>query len=515
MKPSIPPLRLDFVVLAINDAETSEAQAVLGLSHQQEEDGLIYFWGQVPHQDGTQVTTALVSFDDKQGPTEAVQKAASILRILHPQYILILGTAGGLQRATKEIKDGDVIVSYIIHYGTFKSAKRTTFRALPVVPPSAELYSCAKKVSRDSAWKEFIKVNPPEVTDPTVVFKEIASTGINLGNLKQPILRHVRDNFPRTAAVEMEAGGVASYLFEAASHQKVPGYIVIKGISDIVDRPKDESPETNQEERDRWRSYASNASAAFARALISSFRPATRVATAIERFRPNSLQTAIKINHGCSGVFYNVQPEEYSELAAYHLRRVSSHSPEASPQFFTVCAYNPKALWEIARERFWFAMRRRPTDSELVNWTLRQFKHFTIFKDHAIAETDPNPNPSCARILLLDDFTDWTSPDNLQQQHWDFFKKLTEGVPCWGIDRRSLPNVLFLTDYVIIGADLVFNYYHESFALVVTELSHPSVSRDVLSLERMFYHHQAGDPFRALVDLDAEATNAFEKRSQI
>jgi nucleoside phosphorylase len=521
----LPPVRFDFVVLTVNDVETSEAVSVLGLENEGKESGLNYRWGFVQRKrPSAKIPVALVSFNDKQGVAEAVNRTQDILEVLKPQYILVLGTAGGLKRKGGEVETGDVVVSYLIHYGTFKDADRTTHRGLPVIPPNGELYDQANEIDKYSGWLSEISAKRPREGRPKVVFKEIASTDLLLANLNQPILRHFEENCPRIAAVEMESGGVAMKLYSALRDERVPGYLVIKGVSDIADDRREESeggdaPKTNQQERDEWRRYASHVSAVFARALISSFEPKRKWPTALERLRPQSLDQTIKINTNCAGVFYKVKPETYSEVTAYNLSRLSAHSDPQESLFFSLSVYDPQQLWGTIQRGYNHDYNRDPAAavplSKLKGWALASFPHFKMFQKFS---ADPEQLTRCVRIVLVDDYDDWGA--GVTRDHWGLFKALNGNVPCWAVERSWLrPRSPFVSEYVIICERLVLDYYEESSVLIVTELFEDSVRRDFLWLKSKFDEARAADgtvgfPFKPIEELEQEAAARFGPKGQ-
>ncbi|HEU4766469.1 MAG TPA: hypothetical protein VFS77_03815 [Pyrinomonadaceae bacterium] len=512
----LPPARFDFVVLTVNDVETSEAVKVLELTQEARELGLSYRWGSMRRKVGTNVSVALVSFNDKQGVAEAVNRTNDILQVLKPQYILVLGTAGGLQTNDKELTTGDVVISYLIQYGTFKDADRTTHRGLPVMPPNAELYDQAHEIAKYSSWLDQISNDVPRPTpgQPNVIFKEIASTDLLLANLKQPILQHFMHNCPRIAAVEMEAGGVAMKLFSAQADERAPGYLVIKGISDIADRDiaadgsHQENP--NQAERNSWRKYASHVSAVFAQKLISSFDPKRRWPTPLTRLRPPTLRGSLQINSDCAGVFYNVTPEVYSEFTAYQLKRMSGHSDPNESLFFTLSILDPQRLWETLCRRYNYNRNRDPTSlvplSRLKTWAPANFPHFKVLDQFA---SIPERRKHCVRILLLDDFDTWHN--TLTKENWSLLKAINATVPCWAIERAFLRNKSpLISEYVIICERLVLDYYEESSILIVTDRSDAAIRRDFLWLKTTFDNARTEDnvgyPFKSFADLEQEAS---------
>lgn len=100
---TLPPARFDFVILTVNDVETSEAVTVFKLTNDAKEFGLNYRWGMLQRRYGPKASVALVSFNDKQGVAEAINRTNEILQVLKPQYILMLGIAGGLQKNDSEL----------------------------------------------------------------------------------------------------------------------------------------------------------------------------------------------------------------------------------------------------------------------------------------------------------------------------------------------------------------------------------------------------------------------------
>ena len=254
-----------------------------------------------------------------------------------------------------------------------------------------------------------------------------------------------------------------------------------------------------------WRQFASNASATFAREVVSNFRPSRRWPTALERLRPIHLRKKVKINEDCAGVLYDVQPEHYSDIATRVLDNMKRGALPDRASFFTVCAYDPRLLHQTIQRRFEAARRRAPKSRiELRDWALEIFDHFQLFARHAAKY----PMES-VRILLVDDFDTWT--DRLKPDHWWLFGELNGGVPCWGIDRASV-NDLFLTDFVVFGGQLLLDYYDESRILVISDLSTPDIHNDLLGLLRKFGKVERKGSFRPFKELDKAAQKAFKDK---
>jgi len=59
-------------------------------------------------------------------------------------------------------------------------------------------------------------------------------------------------------------------------------------------------------------------------------------------------------------------------------------------------------------------------------------------------------------------------------------------VDCWGVVRRSIRRVRFLTDYAVIGNRLLLDYYTDSCVLVISEFSGSGLGGELLELKDLF-----------------------------
>lgn len=223
----------------------------------------------------------------------AASSVSKWIRLFRPQYVLVIGTAGGIQRPTgrkgspsgwKGINSGDVVISEYVHYAEFKkiASGGNLMRYMPIEQPSVLLVEQARAVIADSMWADLISrsFQVGDYRRPAATIEEVLSGEAVQDNPLDPMQQFLMKHFDRAGAVEMESAGVGQFLHSTRETvHYAPGFLAIRGISDIVyargqarklklkDLPKAATEKT--EERDDWSAAAAAAAAAFAIALTS------------------------------------------------------------------------------------------------------------------------------------------------------------------------------------------------------------------------------------------------------
>ena len=461
-----------------------------------------------------------MSLNDKTGPTEAKTATHKIVKLLQPDYILILGIAGGI---FTRVKLGDVVVSRFLHDQETFSTNTGAARNQGINPPDANLHSVAYDIGQKEEWVERLssdikpdgldpieeEIRPNET--PKFISDEILSSPLLFDDPNDSIQDKIFSLLPRLHAVEMEAGAVAKALAEEASERKiVPGYIVIKGISDVaVKKPIDEDlPPTSQSEdenkkiRKIWKPWAAHVSAVFARELVEEFQPSCWCPLPIMRVLPNPQHDTRFIDPTCCGVLRGIEPFNFSAIAAQHLARISQNLSVYHKVFFTFLPYPPVQFWKFAQKAYNNGNEEsNDVSSEtLTNWIINKFPHYKIF--NAFAKKHPN---ECNRILLLPDDDSWKR--GLTKEKWQFFVDLCGGPNLYAISQNYIVDrTTFFTDYAIMGDSLLFDYYEEASTLIVSDLSNGNyIAPNILELKKHFYDSNGQGPYIPYESLKKQA----------
>ena len=480
------PRRVEFVILVATEDERPVVKEVLGLNRQSIEKGLSYDWEFI--QRGTeQCAVALVALGDNQGELPAFAKTKEILNILNPKFVIVVGHAVGIRRDGFKAKSGIVFVPQYLQTGSFNNGTPNPLRAHRIVQPSDRLLEIAQRVVANS-----IKWHGSKSKHKVLIDREMISGPIRQ-DIEDNVLLKLVDSYPRFSAWEMESGGVAAAFRDDLERRGNPKYLVVKGFSDIKDftsrmegkkesqKEKEIRRKKDEEQRKRWRGPTTNAAANFVKDMIydycSQITSDTESPTPLTRLYPHDLP--VTRNDQCAGVLHNVFPEHYSQIAKFNADREKREHGVYPGLVFTVCAFEPFELWEVLERSY-----RRTYDSageltpeQLKLWAHSEFPHFELF-DTYVKEQER----SCVRILLLRG--NWLSRS--QKKHWELFWMLNGEVDCWGVVRRSIRRVRFLTDYAVIGNRLLLDYYTDSCVLVISEFSGSGLGGELLELKDLF-----------------------------
>ncbi|MBE9013466.1 SAVED domain-containing protein [Pseudanabaenaceae cyanobacterium LEGE 13415] len=216
---------------------------------QDDYDPLSYYLGHLDIPGSNQRYTIVVLLLLDMGNDEAASATMQLLNRWHPNYVLMVGIAGGVRG---QVELGDVVVAKYSFY--YEQAKLTLegeqLRSEQF--PSDRLLLGRAYTYEAAEWHGLIDaIRPGETSEqqiPSVHFAPIAS-GEKVIADEQTIPKLVRA-CPKLAAVAMEGAGVAR---SARSYPGSPGYLEIRGICDFAD------PQKN----DNWHRYAANAAASF------------------------------------------------------------------------------------------------------------------------------------------------------------------------------------------------------------------------------------------------------------
>lgn len=203
----------------------------------------------------------------KPGNNSSHSLTDDILARWKPKYLLMVGIAGGV-KGRENIVLGDVVVhNNLVYYELVKETNRgEEERTLDLQPRSVFLSDTAEFIVQKCVpWWDKIDALRPDANNnsniPKVVFGEILSGDKLFGNPKSNLLEQLLIKHPKAIAMDMESAGIANALWQHSSDYHVE-FLIVRGISDFCNE------DDNQKTRERWKPYAAQASAAFARELI-------------------------------------------------------------------------------------------------------------------------------------------------------------------------------------------------------------------------------------------------------
>ena len=252
----------DFVIITPLEEEREAMLAHLGKPNRlppANDDIRVYYPATIPvtFTDGTVSEYEVVLTDLlEMGRVEAANAVGDAIRRWRPRYVILVGIAGGLSKAGVQV--GDVLISeQIADYELQKLTEEKTLTRWSVHRASPALLAAAKQL-RPEDWQRFIREPRPQAGTPQRHFGPICTGDKVVAN---GLLDQYREVWTKLIGVEMEAGGVASAAFQAAS---APGFLMVRGVSDLADPDKDKVQTAS------WRAYACDVAAAYVEAFLKS-----------------------------------------------------------------------------------------------------------------------------------------------------------------------------------------------------------------------------------------------------
>jgi nucleoside phosphorylase/tetratricopeptide (TPR) repeat protein len=249
----------DFLIITALD---KEAKAVVSrlenhtTARFQERDIRTYHCGTIPIQGGDRAYRVVVVLLPSMGELAAANATTDALAHWNPQFVLMVGIAGGF--AQDDLDLGDVVVAdQVVGYEYGKVTDGGIKPRNRVYPASALLLDRVRNFW-DESWAQ--QINVPRPRNAKRAASKLFVGPIASGNkviASTKFRNQLTKRWPKLIAVEMEAEGVYAAVFD---RPQIRGTLVIRGISDMADERKG----------DEWQEYAANAAAAFAVAFLKS-----------------------------------------------------------------------------------------------------------------------------------------------------------------------------------------------------------------------------------------------------
>jgi nucleoside phosphorylase/tetratricopeptide (TPR) repeat protein len=270
---------IDFLIITVLEEELKAAISCLDdkIRYSPPDDPYTYYLGYIPIHNNLAyhvVVTRLSQF----GGIEAGVATTQLIERWHPQKIILLGIAGGIESAG--VTYGDVVIAeYVYYYEPGRQGKRKVARPLQFPCDDLLFFKARDFAIADEANGWFEDISPVPQTKlsarPAIHCAPIGSGEQVIAN--KIILDKLLIGCPKMKAVAMEGAGVAQACKRAGL-----GFLEIRGISDLADQQKD----------DGWHVYAAQAAALFCRLFLQSHPISTRNEAFKEEYRQQSGQHA-------------------------------------------------------------------------------------------------------------------------------------------------------------------------------------------------------------------------------
>jgi nucleoside phosphorylase len=248
-------------LLTVTEAEFQSVREIFQLRHNLA--GTPYF---VQAQSLDETYDLILLRHPSQTNTVANETARSVIDHYKPEFLVIIGTCGG--HSARNVTMGDVVVAeYVDYSGYWKYSKKSVLlRKVPHDHPSGYLlqnFVEPLRVAPDE-WIPRITEPRPQAGIPSLIIGGIASGDILFGDPGNREQKRIMKFFDKANAFEMEAYGVARAVYNARSSVHYnPQFLVVRGVSDLVDRDAEE----NNGVRVAWTPYAVASAAVVAKVL--------------------------------------------------------------------------------------------------------------------------------------------------------------------------------------------------------------------------------------------------------
>jgi len=236
----------------------------------------VYVWvvGEVRAAHSETPRRVVVAMAGESGEISGALAAQATVERFRPRDVLLVGIAGGV---ADSVALGDIVISSEIWgYEHGHLGDRYDSGGFLYFPSDPALLQSARSLGAD--WKKRVEVSAP---DPDVRSRVIAG---KTGSGNKVIETGTSDYFAESLrantailAVEMEGAGVAAAIGRDHDLGGTTGFLMIRGISDLIKTADqtgaDVAERGRNPERDVWKEYAADVAASFAIAWIESGWP--------------------------------------------------------------------------------------------------------------------------------------------------------------------------------------------------------------------------------------------------
>ncbi|OBH31694.1 hypothetical protein A9X03_07140 [Mycobacterium sp. E1715] len=279
------------VLMSIIDAELQAVQTLFGAT---EEIGVsaIYTRPEYASTGDRQYPFVLAQSSDR-GNAAAALSVRNLLEWYSPEVVVVVGIGGGIQRDGRGPGLGDVVIGRYVHYADYTKNLPTGSRQryISLDQPSARLITQhAESVAAKPKAKCFSRLDiprPDEKTQllPAIHLSEVIAVEAIAGNPSAEKQIEMVNRFDNADIVDMESMGVGRALHEFRCDPYPhygPLWVPVRGVSDHVTAARPPLAthnlageevvgalsDENNEQRKKWKKYASVAAACVARSLV-------------------------------------------------------------------------------------------------------------------------------------------------------------------------------------------------------------------------------------------------------
>jgi nucleoside phosphorylase len=233
-----------------------------------------------PREDPRNCDLVLASLGGR-GNNRAGQATMALIDHFRPQFIFLVGIAGGVS-GRDGTAVGDVVIPDFIDYYEMRKliGGKSLRRCEPYDHPGFALRNQrAWPIARSGHWLRNITMPRPNADrdTPKILHGMLISGEKVLSDDNAAYQREILEYYDNALAVDMESYGLAcaTYASRLSRHYN-PQYLVIRGVSDVLrplpqnatENDRQAAAVSNNQERATWRNYAAHVAGAFTRSIV-------------------------------------------------------------------------------------------------------------------------------------------------------------------------------------------------------------------------------------------------------
>jgi nucleoside phosphorylase len=232
----------------------------------------VYVWvtGEIRSSNSKAPRRLVVAMAGEAGEVSGALATKATIDRWNPRIVLLVGIAGGIHHS---LELGDVVVSsQVWGYEHGHLGRQYDTGGVFFFQPAPALLEAARDLGPD--WRQRIEVSAPNRNArSTVVVGKTASGNKVIENTSSDYFSESLRFNTFILSVDMEGAGAAAAVAKDHDSGGTTGFLMIRGISDLVETKKGGEGSTVGEQgrnpqRDLWKKYAADVAASFAVGLI-------------------------------------------------------------------------------------------------------------------------------------------------------------------------------------------------------------------------------------------------------